>query len=423
MQKQVKLTRLVEILQEIGKHSMISQSEKSSSWDFDRSLEYVHTQGLQGHIDFVSRKDKGLPLNSERHIYELDNIVIRNLEIELDDQSAWDVVNDWSPISYAQLYFESCRFQRLKSMMSAFVFPWCGSFRFHSNEFCLPSSHHGGYWVFTFRDWSRVWFVRNNFTGATIQTRCIHTSPLPEGADDITVAERMQGNIAFVANRGVHDLSIQKGYSSIEITGMNRIDRLMVDLVVDLDGSKRTSIYLGPREKIDPYFHNCLQHRSLFLTMRQIAAMNHDSRQLTVLDRQLERIEYFLNKGQDAPSLLEYQVWIEYWQDRALYAWRRWSSDFYRSWLRPLIALVVGYLLINALPAFWIESFLISHWPDFTLRPITEIATYEASLVRIVGDEYDTVSSSAKRFLKLVGILEVVWISVCGFAFAKSIKR
>ena len=205
---------------------------------------------------------------------------------------------------------------------------------------------------------------------------------------------------------------------------MNRVDRLNVDLIVDGDEGKRTSIYLGPREKIDPLFYNCLQHRSLFLAMRRLAAINHDSRQLTVLDRQLERIEYFLNKGQGAPSVLDYRVWIEYWQDRALYAWRRWSSDFYRSWLRPLAMLVGGYLLINAVPpAFIVESFSVSHWIDLTLRPVTELATYEASLGRIVGREYDAVSVSGKTILKLAGLVEMVWIGAWAFAFAKAIRR
>ena len=278
MRKHVKLTHLVETLQEIGKRSMISRSEKSSSWDFDRSSKYVHAQGLQSHIDFVSRKDRALPLNSERHIYELSNIVVRDLEIELDDEAAWTAVEDWSPISYAQLHFEGCRLQCLKSTMWAVAFPWHGSFRFHNNEFCFPLSQHGGYWMFCFQGSSRARFVRNDFTGTTIQTRCIDTSASPNDADDVTMAGRLQGSIAFVANRGARELSIHEGYSSIEITGMNRIDRLRVDLVVDLDEAKRTSIYLGPREKIDSHFHNCLQHRSLFLTMRQIAAMNHDSR-------------------------------------------------------------------------------------------------------------------------------------------------
>ena len=277
--------------------------------------------------------------------------------------------------------------------------------------------------MFAFRSGSSAWFVGNDFTGIDIQTRCGIPGAGGDDSYEISMAEAWRGRIAFVANRGVHELRILEGYSSIEITGMNRIERLTVDPIIEADGVKRTSIYLGPREKIDPSFHNCLEHRSLFLAMRQLAATNHDSRQLTVLDRQLERIEYFLNKGQDTPSLSDCRVWIEYWQDRVLYAWRRWSSDFYRSWLRPLVMLVAGYLVINALPYLLVEPFSVSHWIDLTLRPVAEIATYEVSLGRIVGSEYETVPASAKTFLKLAGLVEVVWIGIWGFAFAKSIRR
>ena len=85
--------------------------------------------------------------------------------------------------------------------------------------------------------------------------------------------------------------------------------------------------------------------------------------------------------------------------------------------------LTVGYLVINMVPAFFVESFLMNHWIDFTLRPITEIATYEATVGRIVGDEYKAVSAYGKSLLKLAGLVEVVWIGVWGFALAKSIKR
>ena len=216
----------------------------------------------------------------------------------------------------------------------ALVFPWCGSFRFHNNKFCFPPSEYDTHWLLAFQGNSHVCFVGNDFAGSNIQTRCLNSAVGQDDSDDIHMAEQWGGSIAFVANRGVHGLWIQKGYSSIEITGMNQINRLNVDLIVDSDRAKQTLIYLGPREKIDLWFHNCLEHRSLFLAMKQIAAMNHDHRQLTILDKQLERIEYFLNKEQDTPSVLEYGVWIEYWQDRALYVWRRWSSNFYRSWVR-----------------------------------------------------------------------------------------
>ena len=422
--KHITLTRLIEVSRKISEQSLISRTERSTSWDFERSSEYLRRQGLRDRIAFVSAKhrDKTLPLNSERHIYDLENIVVRDLEIELDDRSVMDTVEDWGPVSFAKWHFVGCRFQCPSPNMWAIAFPWRGSFRFYNGEFRFPSNGHGGVWMFAFKSGSRVWFIGNDFTDSDIQTRCVGSEA--GEADSDAEAWGGLGHIAFVANKRVAGLWIQKGYSSIEIYGMNRVDRLNVDLIIDGDEGKRTSIYLGPREKIDPSFYNCLQHRSLFLAMRRLAAINHDSRQLTVLDRQLERIEYFLNKGQGAPSVLDYRVWIEYWQDRALYAWRRWSSDFYRSWLRPVAMLVGGYLLINAVPpALIVESFSVSHWIDLTLRPITELATYEASLGRIVGREYDAVSVSGKTILKLAGLIEMVWIGVWAFAFAKAIRR
>ena len=151
-----------------------------------------------------------------------------------------------------------------------------------------------------------------------------------------------------------------------------------VDLIVDGDEGKRTSIYLGPREKIDPSFYNCLQHRSLFLAMRRLAAINHDSRQLTVLDRQLERIEYFLNKGQDAPSVLDYRVWI-----RVLAG----SSSV------CVAALVVGFLQILAAPAcdarWWISAhqrsatgFCCRVFQRFPLAPTDAATSYRTGYLR-----------------------------------------
>ena len=210
---------------------------------------------------------------------------------------------------------------------------------------------------------------------------------------------------------------------------MNQIERLWFMKISDTTyyddatHEQEPMVYFGPREKIDRYFHHCLEHRKMFLYLRRLAAIFHDSRQLGVLDKQIDRIEYFLNKEQDTPSLVDLRIWIEYWQDRLLYAWRRWSSDFYKSWMRPLSLIILGYMFMNAVPAFVIDAFSLSHWIELTLRPIGEIAEYEQSLAGIVGDDYDRLSSSAKMSLKLLGLIQVVWISMWGFAFARTIKR
>ena len=182
-------------------------------------------------------------------------------------------------------------------------------------------------------------------------------------------------------------------------------------------------VYFGPREKIDRHFHHSLQHRQLFLHLRHLSAVTHDARQLSILDKQIDRIEYFLNKNQDTPYLRDFRLWTEYWQDRLLYAWRRWSSDFYKSWMRPLLMIILGYTLLNAAPALMIDNFSLSDWTELTLRPISEIANYETALSRIVGADYGEISSSEKNVFRLIGLLEVIWIAMWSFAFARSIRK
>ena len=91
--------------------------------------------------------------------------------------------------------------------------------------------------------------------------------------------------------------------------------------------------------------------------------------------------------------------------------------------MRPLLLIISGYMLMNAVPAFIIESFSLSHWIELTLRPIGEIANFEQSLNTIVGDAYNRLSSFKKMSFKLLGLFQVIWIAMWSFAFARSIKR
>ena len=422
--KKVTLSRLIDILHNVGQLSIVTRSERSSSWDFDKSIPFLEKNDLHKHITFVDRRtSKHLPPNSERHLYDITNIIIRHLRIELDDRSGWTAHDDWEPLSYAMWHFEDCYFEASSSSMWPINFPWSGSFRFYRNKFDFPTNRYGAYWIIVFRGGSRILFQGNDFTGNSIQTRCV-SSVVKQNAEGNTGSEmHASSGISFVGNRRIDDLQFQEGYSFVALTGMNRVERIWLDQVENAEHRQETTIYFGPREKIDRDFHHCLQHRKLFLSLRDLAAANHDERQLAVLDKQIDRIEYFLNKEQDAPFALDYRVWVEYWQDRLLYAWRRWSSDFYKSWTRPLAMIILGYMLINAIPVLFIEDFSLSHWIEFTLRPIGEIAGYEAALSRIIGGDYDTVSSSEKNVLRLFGLIEVIWIAMWSFAFAKAIRR
>ena len=338
--KKIPLTELTSVLQRLCQMSFVSRSATSSSYDFDRCLPYLTERGLQEHIIFVSGLSRRLPLNSDRHVYDINNIIIRKLHIQLNDRQTWAAYDDWQPLAHSKWHFESCDFDASGSNMYSMHFPWSGSFRFYKNDFGFRSHSVMGYWLFVFQNGSRVVLQRNNFRNHHIQTRCIPQKGAVDESDSIAREVGDVGGISFIGNRAISSLDILEGYSSVSFTGMNQIDRLwfarISETIAHDDGShgQQPVVYFGPREKIDRHFHHCLQHRRLFLYLRGLAAGSHDRRQLGVLDKQIDRIEYFLNKEQDGPSVADLRNWAEYWQDRLLYAWRRWSSDFYRSWMR-----------------------------------------------------------------------------------------
>ncbi len=421
--KTIKFSKLIEVFREICELSSIQRSKQSWKYDFDLSLTFLESRSLDKHITFASRNFKTLPLNSERHLYEMNDIVIRNLQINLDDQKGLTIHDDWHPLSFAKWHFENCHFASSSVNMWHIGFPWRGSFRFYKNDFDFPLRHPGGRWSFGFAEGSKILFQGNDFKRNNAQIGFTTSGTDRDATDREHSTRHRLGNLSLVGNKGIQELLVLEGCPSVLFSGMNRIEKLSLSQLSEGGQIRNVTVYFGPREKIDSQFHYCMHHRRLFMSVKDLAAMNHDTRQENVLDKQLERIEYFFNKEQDTPSPADYRISIEYWQDRVLYAWRRWSSDFYRSWLRPLSMIVLGYMLLNAIPVLFIDTFSLSQWIELTLRPISDIARYEEKVSQILSSDYAMVSVSERNILRLVGLIEVIWIAMWSFAFAKAIRK
>ena len=407
------------MFQEICRESLIRRSATSSEWDFARSKSVLTERALHENIRFARRDLKTLPLNSERHLYEIDNIVISRLYIQLDQREGLTSQSDWHPLSSAKWHFEDCAFEPASANMWTLNFPWRGSFRFYRNRFAFTSRRGGKSWLFAFDSGSRVLFHGNDFRRSNVQM--VGSSKSDDG-DAASAATRL-GKASFIGNRGIDSLGIREGFPSVAFTGMNQVDKLWLKQLDDPDPEHGLSVHFGPREKIDSSFQYVMHHRRLFVGLKRMAVENHDTRQAKILDRQVDRIDYFLNKGEDTPSLADFGVWIEYWQDRGLYGWRRWSSDFYRSWLRPLVMVVAGYAVLNAVPAFFMDTFSFHHWVEFTLRPVNRVPAYGSTLQQMFPGDYGSLSLGSRNALRLVGLFEVIWVAMWGFAFARSVKR
>ena len=227
--------------------------------------------------------------------------------------------------------------------------------------------------------------------------------------------------ISFLGNKRIDELYLRCKANDYIFKGVNCINRLYFN-ELDFNFRDLTSIYFSPRERIDPNFCDSNHHRKLFLSLREFGVKKQDIGLVNALDKQLNRIEYFLTKEQKVP-FRSGNEWIEYWQDRTLYAWRRWSSDFYRSWLRPLLIGVFGYVALNALPWFWIEEFSVSDWVAFSLRRIDKMPFYTSGLKELFGSVYECLPDGSKNWLRFIGLFQVIWAAMWGFSFSKSIKK
>ena len=458
--KKISFAELTQVLQIVEEQSCIEKASRTFTYDITLANPFLRERGLESHIICYQPRGKNLfPLNTDRRIYDIDNLIFRDLEIEMELHLKWGKDAGWNVLQSIAWHFEHCRFRPSSSNTGTFSFSWQGSFRFYNNEFDFGDSEGGRSWLFLFEGSSSVLFQRNDFRNSNISIAC----PVKEGdtgvqelswegrnaflVKDDSYYEAMirkhhglpetvrlyvpypytghigLSSLSFLGNKGIENLDLRGNANYYVFRGTNCITHLRFNEFASNFQNLDSKIYFGSREKIDPHFHNPLHHRSLFLSMREFAGKKQDPWLVNVLDKQLDRIEYFLTKEQEFSFYVDKKEWMAYWQDRILYAWRRWSSDYCRSWLRPLSFGVLGYIGLNALPGLWIEGLTVSDWIAFSLRSIDRIPFYTAGLKDLHGSAYETLSPGSKNWLRLIGFFQVVWVALWGFAFSKSIKR
>ena len=456
-QREVSDSELIQVLEKINELSIVSKSANNMTYDFERSDQYLKDVCLYKNIRFPKRDHQLYPINSERHLYDISNIVISNLTITLKSDLHFKFQDNRSPLSGAKWHFEKCQFISESPNMRALLFPWIGTFRFFHNTFSFPESGGMRAWIFNFKDFSRVLFQENNFSECTIQLgQSISESDSSvekiswDGREsylvkDDTYYEYMirkehqipdkipliiphaqtrhlgLNNVSFLGNKKISTLNLICISETLIFRGGNEVNSLSIEeKFFELPNSR---LYFGFRENIDPNFHFANHHRTIFLKMRDMASRRQDAFLESVAERQLDRIEYYFAKEQRFAIRKYPRQWIGILQDRARYAWRRWSSDFYRSWLRPLVMLVLGYVLLNAVPFSYLDSFSISAWVAFSFRPISRLAFYSQELELMFPSDYAQLSTTAQNVLRIVGYSQVTWIALWGFALGKSIKR
>ena len=450
---------LTAILQAVCKKSIIGKTQKGMSYDLELAIPLLTDEGLDDHIVFLQPQGKQFPWHPERSVYATNNVVVRCLTITLDGPLFGDSRVDWDPMGWgSKLHFEYCRFRR-RSGMAVIDLPWSGEFRFYKNSFVYPTSGLIGSWLLIFPSMSEATFQRNNFDNSDIQMvsrpdtddslieklswekhsayllkdDAYHKSmirkahQLPDSArliiPDSSGSSQHVGltRVTLVGNKGIGSLLMRCDARHYAFRGRNQIQSLSFSAPrSDLDD---TGVYVGRRERIDPNFRAPFGHRDLFLSLKQSAEKSGDEWLMSTFQRHIDRIDYFLTKEYRVPFRDGIHGWLEYWQDRCRYSWRRWSADFYGSWLRPLTFGVLGYVGLNALAWIWIETFTFADWIAFSLRRVDRIPFYTAGLEDLHPVAYANLVPGSKNWLRVIGMSQNVWVAMWGFALGKAIRR
>ena len=452
-------SELTTALQTACQESITSRRDNGLSYDLELAVPFLKDMGLADHVIIHEPRGKNLPRHPERSIYALTNLIVRRLIINLDDSLVGGTKADWEIMRWGlKLHFEHCRFIPRTPNMATISYPWRGSFRFYNNEFSFSGSGARS-WLLAFPSMSDVTFNRNDFQESDIQVvsdrprddtsvqevsweghsayllkdelyykeMIRRTHRLPQSVR-LTIPDSPYpgrhvglGSLGLVGNRGIRRLLMRCSAMHYSFRGQNHIQSLSFnESQSDLEES---TVYFGARERIDRNFRAPFHHRYLFLALREAAERKGDAALVNTLAAYVDRIEYFVTKEHRVSPRDGVKQWLEYWQDRIRHSWRRWSSDFYGSWIRPLALGILGYVGLNALAWIWIESFTVTDWIGFSLRRVDRIPFYTAGLSDLHPLDYDDLTATSKNWLRAIGLFQNVWIGMWGFAFGKAIRR
>ena len=400
--------RREDVLQEMSNfaHTCMKRiGDKGISIDRDFYLIY---KGLENHISYNADPDLCLAL----HIENLDIV------------GSGEVILSWIG-SISKFYFKNCRFieNGVGSLFLRMIFvpkdeniskARMLNFVFEKNEFIDDRRDmHIKNYEFCFPKESHVFFSQNNCGNCIVHHNDHEEWKIGEGL-----------SFEFDGNK-FGSLRLNCVINDCRFIGCNKIENLFMESIIprrldnirrdiDLNDLKRT-IYLGRNEKIDPNGKNPFYTRQLFVKLKDLAAKKNDVNQENIFSIHLSKIEY---------AIIKKEKLYKKWQDRILMGWQCWSSDFYTSYTRPVILLLVGYLALNFIPFLWIECFSWYDWLEFSIRNPTKIVFYSEELKTVLGaTEYETLSIKLNKiWLDFIGILQIIWLALCGYAFRNAIR-
>ena len=434
----------------------VSCYELSRVLCFEGVQESVKTQVAGSALDGCVQWDLATNMVTNRDVIVF---CVKNLEIEITNYPNKPYSGPDAEIRYglsdmsASLRFENCHFFMGNIWETGIKFVPGFYDPDHGESLSFVKNTEGC--EFSFPDHSSVVFDQNDFTHILVKRN--------------NDSNRKKMSLAFKGNK-FRRLDKSKGVSltfkgnkfrrldldfpfpceypiSCHFVGGNEIDVLTWDQVVnrrefdhqgnsvkydDIQEYNLFRIFFGRNEKIGRrllniryvkrYGERFHDMRDLFVKLKNLAHVRGDIGQENTIASYISLVEYAQVKNDKW-----YKSW-QGWQDWLLLGWRGVSSKFYTSWLRPIVWLVGGYLVLNAIPFLflWGEglSFDFDGYWSFCFYSPIRILFYADGLKAVLGeDRYGEVLWGIdKGWLNVIGVVRLVWIALCSYAFKNAIR-
>lgn len=395
----------IDILTEFNRLIVAKVDESSMSTSTDRATSYLERQGLRDHIRVFKKPISEIHrVGQELSGYGIENISVERLEITFDKEinlnvhlESWKIgPNKWMPVEHFNWHFKCCRFSGLRT--SSLSFTWARGFRFDDCSFLFKVPPGTRNLALHFGENSDVVFSQVDFGGSRFQIQT-HESAL---------------SIELYGNCGIDMLSIFGAAKHFRLNGTNHVSCLSLTQIEYTDLS---IVEIGAFEQIDRLFQRPDHHRQLFLELRRKASEREDSRQVNILDAYIDEIDYCLLKAQRVRGM--WRRWL-YLQKRALYWLRKWTSNFHRSWFRPVSAMIIGYAALNILPPLFVESTtVVEDWLRLCANPLSRTSEH---MEQILGKSYTDASGLVKIGTDYVSLSKILWLAGWGIVFRKVLR-
>ncbi len=227
-------------------------------------------------------------------------------------------------------------------------------FEFKNNFFKLNSLQRRGYLKVTLGHCVNWFFVGNSFEGVNFAAQILAPAVArldfknnnfknnEVNIDAIDEQPYETKCIITISNNEFNNLCI-KGNGNFHFTGENTIRQLKI-MSIDYYETSRLRplpiVHWGAHQKLDEDGRYFFAHKKIFITLKQKATANGDTTQEMILQREIAKCDHAIVKSEKG--------WGTY-QDKAIFGFSKWISNYGTSWIRPLLLLTVLNLVVACL--------------------------------------------------------------------------